>query len=162
LLFLYKDFYRCSLCGEEVEQYINGVIKYIPITNSKRIGLMTETVQNMSSEFKLSDQTNVSLPIKNIVAIISAIVVAVWTYFGIVERLNRLETNEKLMAQDLLKKAEQTPKNQEMYMLIEYQAKSIDKHSKQLEENVHTKVLIAQLEKKVDKLEKELDAIRGK
>ena len=116
----------------------------------------------MSSEFKLSDQTNIALPVKNIVAIISAIVVAVWTYFGIVERLNRIETNEKLMAQDLLKKAEQTPKNQEMYMLIEYQAKSIDKHSKQLEENVHTKVLIAQLEKKVDKLEKELDALRGK
>ena len=111
---------------------------------------------------KLSDQTQVSLPIKNIVAIISAIVVAVWTYFGIVERLNRLETNEKLMAQDLLKKPEQTPKNQEMYMLIEYQAKSIDKHSKQLEENVHTKVLISQLEKKVDKLEKELDLLRGK
>jgi len=58
----------------------------------------------MSSEFKVSDQTQVSLPIKNIVAIVSAIVVAVWTYFGIVERLNRLETNEKLMAQDLLKK----------------------------------------------------------
>ena len=114
------------------------------------------------SDLKLSDQTQVSLPIKNIIGIISAIVVAVWTYFGIVERLNRIETNEKLMAQDLLKKAEQTPKNQEMYMLIEYQAKSIDKHSKQLEENVHTKVLIAQLEKKIDKLEKELDTLRGK
>jgi hypothetical protein len=45
----------------------------------------------MSSEFKLSDQTSVALPVKNIVAIISAIVVAVWTYFGIVERLNRLK-----------------------------------------------------------------------
>jgi hypothetical protein len=114
------------------------------------------------SELKLSDQTQVALPIKNILAIISAIVVAVWTYFGIVERLNRLETNEKLMAQDLLKKAEQTPKNQELFMLIEYQAKSIDKHSKQLEENVHTKVLINQLEKKVEKLEKQLDSLRGK
>ena len=114
------------------------------------------------SEFKVSDQTQIALPIKNIIAIVSAIVVAVWTYFGIVERLNRLETNEKLMAQDLLKKSEQTPKNQEMYMLIEYQAKALDKHSKQLEENVHTKVLIAQLEKKVDKLEKELDTLRGK
>ena len=48
----------------------------------------------MSSEFKVSDQTSVALPIKNIVAIVSAIVVAVWTYFGIVERLNRIETNE--------------------------------------------------------------------
>ena len=111
---------------------------------------------------KLSDQTQVALPIKNIIGIVSAIIVAVWTYFGIVERLNRIETNEKLMAQDLLKKAEQTPKNQEMYMLIEYQAKSIDKHSKQLEENVHTKVIISQLEKKIDKLEKELDSLRGK
>ena len=114
------------------------------------------------SDLKLSDQTQVSLPIKNIIGIVSAIIVAVWTYFGIVERLNRIETNEKLMAQDLLKKAEQTPKNQEMYMLIEYQAKALDKHSKQLEENVHTKVLINQLEKKVDKLEKELDTLRGK
>jgi hypothetical protein len=116
----------------------------------------------MSTEYKFSDQTQVSLPIKNMVAIVSAIVVAVWTYFGIVERLNRLETNEKLMAQDLLKKAEQTPKNQEMYMLIEYQAKSLEKHAKQLEENVHTKVIIQQLEKKIDKLEKELDKVRGK
>jgi uncharacterized protein HemX len=116
----------------------------------------------MSTEYKFSDQTQVSLPIKNMVAIVSAIVVAVWGYFGIVERLNKLETNEKLMAQDLLKKAEQTPKNQEMYMLIEYQAKSLEKHAKQLEENVHTKVIIQQLEKKIDKLEKELDKLRGK
>jgi hypothetical protein len=114
------------------------------------------------SDLKLSDQTSVALPIKNIIGIVSAIVVAVWGYFGIVERLNRIETNEKLMAQDLLKKAEQTPKNQEMYMLIEYQAKALDKHSKQLEENVHTKVLINQLEKKVEKLEKQLDSLRGK
>jgi hypothetical protein len=42
-LFLYKNFYRCALCNEESEQYVNGVIKYIPITNSTRIGLMTET-----------------------------------------------------------------------------------------------------------------------
>ena len=111
---------------------------------------------------KLSDQTQVALPIKNIIGIVSAIIVAVWGYFGIIERLNKLETNEKLMAQDLLKKAEQTPKNQELFMLIEYQAKSIDKHSKQLEENVHTKVLINQLEKKVEKLEKQLDSLRSK
>jgi hypothetical protein len=43
--------------------------------------------KKMSSEFKLSDQTQVSLPVKNIIAIVSAVVVAVWTYFGIVERL---------------------------------------------------------------------------
>jgi hypothetical protein len=45
LLFLYKDFYRCSLCGEEVEQYINGVINTFQLQAVKRIGLMTETVE---------------------------------------------------------------------------------------------------------------------
>jgi hypothetical protein len=70
----------------------------------------------VSSEFKLSDQTSVALPIKNIVAIVSAIVVAVWTYFGIVERLNRLETNEKLMAQDLIKKSRTNSKEPRDYI----------------------------------------------
>ena len=36
LLFLYENFYRCSLCGQEIEQYVNGVIKYIPITENKK------------------------------------------------------------------------------------------------------------------------------
>ena len=114
----------------------------------------------MSSEFKLSDQTSVALPIKNIVAIVSAIVVAVWTYFGIVERLNRLETNEKLMAQDLLKKAEQTPKNLEIYMLIEMNAKQIEKHNQQLQENLHTKVMLEHLESQVEKLTKDVEKLK--
>ena len=42
LLFLYKNFYRCALCGEESEQYVNGVIKYIPISIHKRATLMSE------------------------------------------------------------------------------------------------------------------------
>jgi transposase-like protein len=42
LLFLYKSFYRCALCGEESEQYVNGVIKYIPISLHKRATLISE------------------------------------------------------------------------------------------------------------------------
>jgi len=42
LLFLHKNFYKCSLCGEEIEQYINGVIKYVPITSNKNIEIITE------------------------------------------------------------------------------------------------------------------------
>ena len=66
----------------------------------------------MSSEFKLSDQTSVALPIKNIVAIVSAIVVAVWTYFGIVERLNKLEENvhTKVLIAQLEKKVDKLEK----------------------------------------------------
>jgi hypothetical protein len=57
------------------------------------------------------------LPIKNMVAIASAIVVAVWGYFGIIERLNRLETNEKLMSQDLLKESRtNSKKSRDVYV----------------------------------------------
>ena len=46
------------------------------------------------------------------------------------------------MEADLLKKAEQTPKNLEMLMLIELNASIIEKHQEQLDENMHTKVLL--------------------
>ena len=76
---------------------------------------------------KVSENTNVSLPIRNLLAIVAAVAVGVWAYFGVVERLNKLETADHLFSADLLKKAEQEPKNLEMYMLIEHLAKQIDK-----------------------------------
>ena len=68
---------------------------------------------------KLNENTNIALPIRNLIAIIFGVAIGVWAYFGIVERLNRLETSEQLMKNDLLKKAQQEPKNLEMFMLIE-------------------------------------------
>ena len=71
---------------------------------------------------KLNENTNVSLPIRNLIALVAAVAIGVWAYFGIVERLNKLETSDTLFQADLLKKAEQEPKNLEMYMLIEHLA----------------------------------------
>ena len=82
-----------------------------------------------------------------------------WGYFGIVERLNNLETSKQLMEADLLKKAEQTPKNLEMLMLIEMNAKMIEKHQKQLDENIHTKVLLTEATKKIEKLQKDVEKL---
>ena len=45
------------------------------------------------------------MPMRNLLSIVVAVAVGVWAYFGIVERLNRLETSEQLMKADLLKKA---------------------------------------------------------
>ena len=73
---------------------------------------------------KINDNTNISLPIRNLVAIIGAVALGVWAYFGVEERLNKLETADTLFQADLLKKAEQEPKNLEMYMLIEHLARS--------------------------------------
>ena len=31
---LYSNIYRCTICGGDTEQLVNGVIKYIPVGNS--------------------------------------------------------------------------------------------------------------------------------
>ena len=66
---------------------------------------------------KINEGTKVSTDLKTILSIVAGVAIGVWVYFGIEERLNRLETADTLFAADLLKKAEQEPKNLEMYML---------------------------------------------
>ena len=64
---------------------------------------------------EISDKTTIGMPIRNLIAITTSVALGVWAYFGVIERLNILETNRQLMEADLLKKAEQTPKNLEIY-----------------------------------------------
>ena len=49
----------------------------------------------------ISSESAVSMPMKNLLAIISAVAVGVWAYFGVIERLNKLETNTTLLEKDL-------------------------------------------------------------
>lgn len=109
---------------------------------------------------EISDKTTIGMPIRNLIAITTSVALGVWAYFGVIERLNILETNRQLMEADLLKKAEQTPKNLEIYMLIEMNAKQIEKHSQQLEENLHTQVMLDHLEEQVDKLLKDVEKLK--
>jgi len=109
---------------------------------------------------QLSSETTIGMPVRNLIAIIGAVSLGVWAYFGVIERLNILETNRQLMEADLLKKAEQTPKNLEIYMLIEMNAKMIEKHALQLEENLHTQVMLDHLEEQVDKLTKDVEKLK--
>ena len=111
---------------------------------------------------KLRENSAVDLSLKNLISIIIISSLAVWGYFGVVERLNKLETSKELMAADLLKKADQTPKNLEMYMLIEHNAKVLEKHQEELDQNVHTKVLLIEAEKKIIKLEKDVEDLKNK
>ena len=111
---------------------------------------------------KLRENSAVDLSLKNLISIIIISSLAVWGYFGVVERLNKLETSKELMSADLLKKADQTPKNLEMYMLIEHNAKVLEKHQEELDQNVHTKVLLIEAEKKITKLEKDVEDLKNK
>ena len=108
---------------------------------------------------KINSETNLSLPIRNLVALIFVICSGLWAYFGIVERLNTLETSKQLMEADLLKKAEQTPRNLEMLMLIEHNAGILEKHQSMLDENIHTKVLLTEANKKIDKLQEDVEKL---
>ena len=106
---------------------------------------------------KINDNTNISLPIRNLVAIIGAVALGVWAYFGVEERLNKLETADTLFQADLLKKAEQEPKNLEMYMLIEHLAGQIESIEKEIEASRYNKVNIDHLKEQVDMLQKKMN-----
>ena len=106
---------------------------------------------------KLSENTNVSLPIRNLIALVASVAIGVWAYFGIVERLNKLETSDTLFQADLLKKAEQEPKNLEMYMLIEHLAGQIESIEKEIEASRYNKVNIDHLKEQVDLLQKKIN-----
>ena len=108
---------------------------------------------------KISDNTSIAMPMRNLISIVVAVAVGVWAYFGIVERINTLETSKQLMEADLLKKAEQTPKNLEMLMLIEMNAKIIEKHQIQLDDNVHTQVMLNEANKKIEKLQQDVEKL---
>ena len=108
---------------------------------------------------KLNEQTKVSTDLKSLIGIISGVAIGVWAYFGIVEKLNKHSTTLELMQADLLKKAQQEPKNLEMYMLIEHNAGIIEKHQEQLDENVHTKVLLMEANKKIEKLQQDVEKL---
>ena len=103
---------------------------------------------------KVSDNTSVSMPIRNMLAIIAAVAIGASAYFGVIERLNKLETSDTLFQADLLKKAEQEPKNLEMYMLIEHLASQIESIEKEIEASRYNKVNIDHLKEQVDMLQK--------
>ena len=53
----------------------------------------------MSDQHSISDDTKVAMPIRNIISIVGAVAVSTWAYSGVIERLNRLETNYEVKAE---------------------------------------------------------------
>jgi len=106
---------------------------------------------------KVSENTSISMPIRNMLAIVAAVAIGVWAYFGVIERLNQLETADTLFKADLLKRAEQEPKNLEMYMLIEHLSGQIESIEKEIEASRYNKVNIDHLKEQVDMLQKKLN-----
>ena len=114
---------------------------------------------------KISENTSVSMPVKNMLMIIAGVVAGVFAYAEIMERLTSLETSRELFQADLLKKSEQLPTDQEQYMLIEDLYKTTEKLEITQEQNMTNKVNIeflkAQLEKALTDVEELKDKVRA-
>jgi hypothetical protein len=111
----------------------------------------------MKDQINLSDKSKISMPIANLIMVIALVASTVFGYSALTNRITALETQDTLMTSDLLKKAQQEPKNLEIYMLIEHNAKIIEKHQELLDENIHSQVMIKNLEKDLDEAEDKIE-----
>ena len=81
---------------------------------------------------KVSENTSVAMPIKNMVGIIVGVSMGIFAYTEITARLTSLETSRELMNADLLKASEQTTVDKEQYILLEELYKTTDQHTELL------------------------------
>ena len=122
---------------------------------------------------KISDNTAISMPMRNLLSILAAVAVGVWAYFGVIERLNNVETNYKLMSSDLEKNTDfrikwprgelgSLPADSEQFMLIEHIAGQLEKVQEQLEAGMHNKVNIEFLSKQMEKALEDIEKLKDK
>ena len=111
---------------------------------------------------KISDNTAVSMPIRNLVAILLAVAAGVWSYSEITTRLITLETSEQLMKQDLLEASTQKPIDQEQFMLIEDLYKTTEKLEETQEQNMTNKVNIEFLKDQLEKALRDIEKLKDK
>ena len=127
----------------------------------------------MKDRLDVSDNTAISMPVRNMLAIIGAVGVGVWSYFGITEKLNQHSTQITLMKSDLEKNTEfrikwprgemgSLPADSEQFMLIEDLYGSVEKIEKNLEQNMTNKVNIEFLQKQVEKMLEDIEMLKDK
>ena len=110
----------------------------------------------------LSDKTEIGLPLKNLIGLLGVTITAAWAYFGVIERLNNIETRATLFEADLLKAADQKPIDQEQYMLLEFTAKQLEKVTTEMESMMNNRVNIDFLKSQVTKLQKDVEELKDK
>ena len=108
---------------------------------------------------KISDKTEVAMPVKNMIGIVVAVAMGVFAYTEVTARLTSLETSRELFQADLLKKSHQKPVDQEQFMLIESLFEDVEKLIKNQEQNMTNKVNIEFLKEQVQKLQVDVEKL---
>ena len=111
---------------------------------------------------KVSENTSVSMPVKNMIGIVIAVAMGVFAYTEVTARLTSLETSRELFQADLLKKSEQLPTDQEQFMLIESLFGDVEKLITNQEQNMTNKVNIQFLNKQLEKALIDVERLKDK
>jgi len=125
---------------------------------------------------KISDNTEVALPLRNILSMIAGASVATWAYFGIVERLNQIETQQHMQESDVTMNTEfrikwprgemgSLPADSEQFMLIEHIAGELEKLTTEIETgqapfDQQQKLTMEFYEKRINQLEEAIEKIK--
>ena len=126
---------------------------------------------------RVNENTEVALPLRNIISMVAAASVATWAYFGLIERLNQIETNITMMQDDLGQNTEfrikwprgemgSLPADSEQFMLIEHLAGELEKLQAQIESgnapyDQQQRLTLEFYEKRISNLEESIDKLRN-
>ena len=131
---------------------------------------------------KISDSTSISMPMRNLISIVAAVAVGVWAYFGVIERLNKLETQSVLLEKDMTAEDErlhnevtkntdfriryprgelgQSSQDIEQFMLIEDLYKSVERMQKHLDDMANNRVNIEFLKEQMQKAQESIEKLK--
>ena len=122
---------------------------------------------------KISDNTSVSMPMKNMIGIIVVVAMGVWAYFGVIERINSIENDNVLIKKDLDQAVEfsikwprgelgSLPADSEQFLLIESLLGDVEYIQLEIKESRHNAVNILRLQKDVDKILEQIEILKDK
>ena len=111
---------------------------------------------------KVSENTSVSMPIKNMIGIVIAVAMGIFAYTEITARLTSLETSRELMLNDLLKASDQKPIDQEQFLIQESLASDLEKTITRVDEMMHNGVNIQRMIKDIDRLRTDVEKLKDK
>ena len=124
----------------------------------------------------LDDNTRFAMPVRNLISLVVAVAFGLWAWFGVIERLNKIETNMILVQADLVKNTEfrikwprgdlgSLPADSEQFMLIEHLAGELEKLSDEIDtgkapHDQQQALTLQFYEKRISALEERLEAVR--
>ena len=111
---------------------------------------------------KVSENTSVAMPIKNMIGIIIAVSAGIFAYTELTARLTSLETSRELMQSDLLKASDQKPVDQEQFLIMESAISDLEKTIVRVDEMMHNGVNIQRMMKDIDRLRNDVEDLKNK